>query len=418
MCTQAVGAERVLIIGDSLSKEYEVEWLGIGGAPLVSPKPNWAEILDERRAQWFEFGNSGVFGDWRLIGHDYNWSIPGSYARDWPGYLEDAPGELVDQLRNVVDRVVIFLGGNDIRVKYQDLYSGKPSAEWVAQVVSDIRAVVEFVQERNPALQVVLVNVPHLGASPKVNSSHPYDPGKTGRVTAALDDLNGRLAALARERGTGIANIYRITRELVTKPYWVIGGYRSNKQSSSQGAPDCLFLGDGFHPNYSIQAVFAQIILDAFNDRYGTGIPRLGNREILVNILSVGASQTMDQWVKGFGVGSGDRGFADDPDGDGVRNILEFAFDMDPTYPDAHRLPAPRVVPQSGGPALRLEWQPRDPGGTDYARFVIEESVDGIHWAAVPRSEVKSGDYNTRSLTRSLPDDGRLFLRYRITEVK
>src|SRR5690606_35409507 len=103
------------------------------------------------------------------------------------------------------------------------------------------------------------------------------------------------------------------------------------KQSSGNGAADSLFLGDGFHPNYTIQAVFAQSIVDAFNERYDSGIPRLGNREILVDILGVGASRTMDEWVKGFGVGDGDRGFADDPDGDGIRNVIEFAFDMDPT---------------------------------------------------------------------------------------
>ena len=48
-------AQQMLIIGDSLSKEYEYEWAGIGGDAGVTPVKNWAEILDDKRHANFDF---------------------------------------------------------------------------------------------------------------------------------------------------------------------------------------------------------------------------------------------------------------------------------------------------------------------------------------------------------------------------
>lgn len=401
------GAEKVLIIGDSLSKEYEIEWLGIGGDPFSRPVENWCEILDNRRGSWFEFGGSGTYSDSRLVGHAFNWAIPGSETSDWVSLVKNPPGDLTNQLKKEVNRVVVFLGGNDVRVKYQDLYDGKPAAEWIATISGNIAQVLDFVKTQNPALPVVLANVPHLGCAPDIDGDHPYDVVKTGRVTAALDELNARLTLMVKERSMGLADIYSMTRELVTAPRWVISGYKVEKTSSGSGSPNALFLGDGFHPNMPAQAVFAQRILDAFNDRYGSQIPRLGSREILVDVVRVSADFTLAKWAENFGIPSGGRGANADPDQDGIPNIMEYALDLDPARSDHRHLPRPVV----SGKNLILTWQPRDPSGT-HSILTVQESADLQNWTNVPTDSISNLEFNTLRISRSLNAGQPLWLRF------
>lgn len=406
-------AEKLLIIGDSLSKEYEIEWLGIGGDPLSVPVKNWCEILDNRRGDWFEFGNADTYSDWRLVGHEYNWSVPGSETPSWRDRLQSPPDALKNQLRQEVSRAVVFLGGNDVRVKYQDLYEGKPAAGWIDTTCGNIAFVLDFVRGQNPSLPVVLVNVPHLGCTPNISGDHPYDPVKTGRVTAALEELNSRLALLARQRGMGFADIYSMTLDLLTAPRWVISGYKVEKTSSESGAPNALFLGDGFHPNMPAQGVFAQRIVDAFNETYGSAIPRLASREILVDVLGVNADMTMAKWTQNFGIISGDRGFADDPEDDRIKNIVEYTLDLDPLHADNKLLPQPVVIGQN----LTLTWQPRDPPGA-HSALIVQESADLVNWSPVPPSSISSLEFNTLRVSRPLIPGQRLYLRFQAREIK
>jgi lysophospholipase L1-like esterase len=406
-------AEKVLIIGDSLSKEYEIEWLGIGGDFWALPVKNWTEILDDRRGDWFEYGNSGSFADWRLAGHECNWSIPGSETPDWRALLRIPPTDLTRQLKQEVKRAVVFLGGNDVRVKYSDLYQGKPAADWIRTTAENIGFVLDFVRKTNPALPVVLVNVPHLGCAPSIDADHPYDPVKTARVTTALTELNARLAAMARDRGVAFADVYSMTLELVTAPRWVISGWKVEKTSSGSGAPQALFLGDGFHPNMPAQAVFAQRIVDAFNDRYGPGIPRLGSREILVDVLKVNAGLTLAKWAQNSGIPSADRGARDDPDHDGIPNLLEYTLDLDPVRPDAALLPRPVMQ----GKNLTLCWQPRDPDGK-YSSLTVQESADLKNWTEVPSGSISKSDWNLFRFTSPTPTAASHWLRFQARESK
>ena len=56
--------ENVLVIGDSLSKEYEAEFKGLyPDHPDAWDARNWNEILDARRNAQFDLGSWGVFAD-------------------------------------------------------------------------------------------------------------------------------------------------------------------------------------------------------------------------------------------------------------------------------------------------------------------------------------------------------------------
>lgn len=415
----ARAGENVLIIGDSLSKEYEYEGPGIGidTFPRPSPYPqNWCEILDDRRHDFFDFGDSDFHSDERLLGHDYNWSIPGSFAEEWHNdYLADPPSSLVSQLSQPqVKRIVIWLGGNDVRANYGPLYKGELSpAAWAAETYAHLAFVLDWVlARRQPDVQVVLVNVAHLGATPSKNEDHPYDPVLTGHVTAALDDLNAQLSALARAREVGFADIYRMTKELVTAQQMSIGGWLIYKRSSGDGDTDAMFLDDGFHPNMPVQALFAQTILDAFNSRYGTLLPRLTNREIVEKSLEESPEFTFTQWVTSYGVPEPERGGLADPDKDGVPNIAEFGLDLDPMHVDSHLQPQPRITAQ----ALSLTWQPRDPTNTTRCEITAQQSIDLTAWTDVPAAGITTGSPNTK--TASVPAGSEpVWLRLKVRQL-
>jgi hypothetical protein len=72
-----------------------------------------------------------------------------------------------------------------------------------------------------------------------------------------------------------------------------------------------------------------------------------------------------------------------DPDHDGVSNLWEFAFGLDPRSADAHRLPQPAVV----GDFLKLEFV--EPEFVSGIRFTAEESADLEHW--IPLAERGEG---------------------------
>jgi hypothetical protein len=358
-------------------------------------------------------GSFGVFGDWRLTGHAQNWSIPGSMASEWRerlSYPGMVPAGLETQLRGGADRVVIWLGGNDVRVKYGDLYDGRPSGEWAERLVADVVAVMEFVRARNRLIPLVVCGVPHVGATPSRNEAYPYDPVKTGRATAVLDGVNLRLRRAAEGMGAGYAEVYEVTRELVTAERWVCGGWRIEKRSSSGGEPDALFLGDDFHPNWPAQAVFAQRIVDAFNQLEGGRIPRLTNREIVGDVLGQDAGLTLNQWARGYGIVDGDRGWGDDPDGDGLKNVVEFAFDLDPLRHDRDLMP----VPWWDGDRLALAWQPRDQSNATWARITVQESAGGGEWKAVPSGSVINPGGGVRMVRRTGGTAGRMWLRFQV----
>ncbi len=416
--------DNVLIIGDSLSKEYRYEGAGIGIETFPPPSPyplNWCELLDDRRRPYFDFGDADAHSDIRLLGHDYNWSVPGSYAREWhDAYLNDPPSSLVSQLgQPQVKRIVIWLGGNDVRDKYGALYNGDLAlSTWADQTYGDLSFVLEWVLARRlPSSQVVLVNVAHLGGTIAKNRDFPYDPVKTGRVTAAIEDVNTRLAALALARGLGLADIYRMTKELVTADQVSIGGWMVKKKASEDGDADAMFLGDGFHPNMPVQALFGQIIVDTFNDRFGSMIPRLTNREIVDKCLEENADISYSQWTASYGLPAASQGALSDPDGDGIPNIVEFGLDLDPSRPDANLMPRPRLIDTGGQLSAALMWQPRDTTNTKRCEITAQYSTDLVTWVDVPASGVVSGSPNTRTASVPLTPGQSVWMRLKARQL-
>ena len=298
-CTRFASASGVpsLIVGDSLSKEYSVEgpllWnnlLPLDAADFKNAikARNWMEILIALRGSQFNFGSYGTRADSRApAGHAHNWAVPGSMTSEWQGALNGA--SVLDQfiltsfdadLRNGIGRVVIFLGGNDLNNNYNAYYNGADPTAFVNSLLSNYASIVQHVKSVNATAQIVICTAPDVGATPSVQSGHT-DPVKRALMTSLTESLNTGIARLATNQGLGLADIDAFTQEYMTSGTISIGRIPLIKGTDKGNYPTYIFSEDGFHPNTCAQALIANRIIGAFNDKFNAGIDPLSDLEII-----------------------------------------------------------------------------------------------------------------------------------------
>ncbi len=415
-------AERILVVGDSLTKEYEVEF------PALYPNNraswwsrNWIEILHQRRTDHFNIGDFSQFfaGDPRLIGHDNNWAFPGATSTmirtrlastSWADYYWQR--EFKEQVRNDVARVVVFAGGNDLDSIYPRIYNGEAAAPLTAVIADNLKWIVNHIRSLNPYLQVVLVSVPHIGIAPLVQSESPPDPVKTGRVTAALDALNADLAAYAQAQGIGFApGVYQFTKAMLDQPFR-IGGIEFYKVADADARPRYVFSGDGFHPGTAAQAKIAQIIVATFQQYYPTTpfVP-LGDQEIITSILGMDPNIPYQEWAASNTLPAGRDGLLDDADGDGILNLVEFALlPPAPGTSPGQTLTGMQVI--SNVPHVTWTYKPNPPA-QEWAQVVPQYTSNLTDWLPVPTQWLFPQPDG--SITARVPATGRVFFRVKTT---
>ena len=387
-------AEKWVTIGDSLTKEYAIEF------PLLNPdnpfawgERNWLELLSEHRSAYVDIGQLSTWLDSRLTGHEYNWAIPGTKTSEWKEIIEATifsnplfvyNHDVLDgYLNNVADRVVIFLGGNDLKGKYSTHYNGTDRTPFVNSLVSNVTIIINHVRSQNATVPIVLVNMPDVGVTPVVQEEFT-DPIKRQLMTDLTDDVNARLRALATQKDIGFADIASLTSELTGPRHYVIGGVRFQKSRDPKDLsndPDYLFSPDGFHPNTPAQLLFANAIARGFNEHYPELDPvPLFSTEEMLGILGLEANVSFTDWAAAYGVEATD-GRAD-LDGDGASLWEEFALGMDPRDADAEK----RSVGFWTGERLELRYQPRIAISSKFT-ITPQFAEDLMTWSPIPAAQ-------------------------------
>jgi lysophospholipase L1-like esterase len=416
-------AGQVVVLGDSLSFAYEAEFgfevtlpstsfpftqtVGDGFGPEVR---NWIEILDDPayRGQHFALGardSIGIdlpfpFTDITLFfRQEYNWSVPGYRINQLRRFLDGeltisqilgespefadlqdaldnsdfsaddfAVADLITQIQTTAERVVLFIGGNDVNGVYGTLYEGADPGTFATGFLDDATFIIDWIQGHNPDIQIVLASIPHIGITPDVQSRFPTDSVKTARVTSALRDLNKQLASLASARGIGYADLFSTTLSLLDPNPLCVHGIPFSNSGSTTGDLDFVWLNGelsfNFHPNTSAQALIANAMIDAFNRRYDTGIAPLTATEILGGLLGKSPAQIdmpFSDWMTCHGLPG--LAASDDSDRDLLPAGLEFALGLDPTINDAVRISVQRID-HAGTPALEAAYPVRLPSST------------------------------------------------------
>lgn len=410
-------AERCLVLGDSLTKEYEAEFPGLyPNNPASWQARNWIEILHQHRTDWFDTGTWDVYADVRATGHAYNWAFPGATTSEIKSAITNAINQfwwvstLKNHIRYDVSRVVIFAGGNDADSYYANLYNGLVGPEVTNTTLSNLEWLVDWVRALRPAVPIVLVSVPHVGCSPKIQQGYPTDAVKTARVTAAMDALNASLAVFAQSRGIGfVPGVYEFTKRLITDPFR-IRGIEFYRMADANAGTRYVFSGDGFHPNTCAHTKIAQMVVEAFNQAYPTtSITPLDDPYIVSHVLGLDPNLPFTEWMASEGVSGTQTGFNDDADDDGVPNLVEFALDgFGLGHSDGAALPLPVI--RNG--ALTLTWLPR-PIFTEWGTVGVQSSTDLVHWDDLPAVQLTQNPDGTT--TASAAFNGLGFLRLRVT---
>ena len=405
-------AEQCLVSGDSLTKEYEAEFPGLyPNNPASWQARNWIEILHQNRTAWFDIGTWSVYSDPRLTGHRFNWAFPGSTTTDIRNQLSSIynfwwTGTLQGQLRTDVQRVVIFAGGNDANSYYGSLYNGTADASTTTNItLGNLQWIINYIRTTNATIPIMLVSVPHVGCTTKVQQSYPTDPVKTARVTAAMDALNASLAAYAQSQGIGfVTGVYAFTKSIITQPFR-IQGIEFYRVADADARTRYTFSGDGFHPNTCAHTRIAQMVVDAFNAQYpATVMTPLSDSYIISTLLGLDPNIPFNEWLASVGQSGS---FTADSNGNGIPNGIEFALE---NITDASSMPKP--VMQGG--ALTLTYLPRQVF-TEWGSIQAQSSTDLINWNNIGTTQTTTNPDGT--ITVSVNLTGKGFVRLNCSPV-
>ncbi len=451
-------------LGDSLTFAYEASFgfeinipfqgsIGDGFGPEVR---NWMEILRDPayRGDRFDFGDRDeinisipfLLNETLLFRHGFNWSIPGLRVGELRAFMEgdftfedllsSVPefatliefsdldpetafdlADLEDQIRDSAGRLVFFIGGNDLRGAYGAIYGGGDPEDFISGYIADASAILERVQELNPSLPVVVVNVPHIGITPDVKSVFPTDEVATGRVTAAVRELNRRLEGLADELGYGYADVFTPTLPLLGDAPYSIQGIAFANEGSVSGDLDFIWLNGeisaNFHPNTHGQAVIANAVIDAFNARYDTGIAPLTATEILGGLLGRSAAEIdmpFGNWAASYGL----PGLSpdEDADGDGIPAGVEFALGLSPILRDGQRLRS-GIRETDDGTVLEIAYPVRLPGSARVSVSPVSATDPTDEFTPITPTPEPGADGLARGGLQVEPG-GRGFLRLKV----
>lgn len=401
-------AANVVAIGDSLTAEYDTI-PNIPGFPTEATayaevtvpgwvSMSWVEIVARLRPDDFDFGKYKKLSDpWsppRLSGYEFNWGIPGIEAGQYEDFVTSsitsnpayfvARQPLEDQLKHRADRVVIWLGGNEFRANYGPLYDGGSSDTLIDGLIDDLGKIIDFTKKKSPHAQIVILTVPDLGATPSKKDAHP-DPLKRALVTAATEAANAEIVKLAAKKRVVVGNAYAQTARLVKDLPTYFGAVQLINDEDADNDPHYAFTRDGLHPNTPLQIRIARTIISAFNAGYSAGIPQITDAEALA-FLHINPNEPYDDWMAGYTVAK--RGFLKDPDLDGLTNLVEYAFGLNPSVPDADQLPATLGGPVPGLTGnVSVTYKP-DPERVLHIRVRAQYSTDLLSWKPVPNDHV------------------------------
>jgi len=471
--------EHLTVLGDSLTKEYQVTFPGlpglVDGIDATNPSArNWAEILHERRNAHFDLGlfKNALFDRWsdlRLLGHEYNWAVPGATARALRnlvtnqnlGEITSDPGfttltafapdwaqtsaRLTAQVQTTAAAAVIWCGGNDLRygntdpsclvggtrISYDTIYDGDGTGAGNPQPLMDsmrasIQAMALHLQDSQPGLPIAVCAVPHVGCTPAVQAGSPTDAVRTGRITTALRTLNAGLRTWTEQTLGGVwVDTESLTVDLIEAGSLIYGGVTFFNGPDVKALADppsahnrYLFSHDGFHPGTTLHAIVSQRVQAALRARSPavfSSSPALTDREVIVTVLGLPADTGFAEFMAASGAPADQRGPADDPDGDGLTNVAEFALAGNVPFPDGP-LSLPTGGLEAATSSVTLSWQPRFESNI-YASITCQSSPDFTTWTDVPAGHITTAPDGVKTARVPAGEASRLFLRLKFTTV-
>jgi hypothetical protein len=292
-------------MGDSLTDEYFED--------SFSYAQNWTIQLVQYRgvsmgptaAQAGQPG--GTWGEPRRTGYQCNWARYGDASSDL--LADGQPAGLAGQVSSLgVSHGVLMIGANDFNPTtvlgayfeiYNSLWSSSQTTTYINGTVANIRSALDTVAPTG--VQMVLVNVLDFGITPLTQSLYP-NANKRDRVTAAIQQLNAALLALAQEKHLVLVDAFGMARAAwgtnsAPRTTLLLGNVAiqlRQSDTSSHTNPLAAFVDDGAHPHTTMQGVLANVIIEAFDEGYRSGVPLFSEQEILAHAgIAYGGQDTL-----------------------------------------------------------------------------------------------------------------------------
>ena len=262
--------------------------------------------------------------------------------------------------------------------------------------LGNLQWIINYVRTVNASLPIVLVSVPHVACTPKIQAGYPTDAVKTARVTAAMDALNASLASYAQSQNIGfVPGVYDFTKSLITQPLR-IKGIEFYRVADANARTRYVFSGDGFHPNTCAHTKIAQMVVDAFNTKYpATVISPLSDAYIVSTVLGLDPNIPFTEWLSSQGqTGT----FTSDSNGNGIPNGVEFALEG---VTDASSMPKPVMQ----GSALTLTYRPRVVF-TEWGSAQAQSSTDLVNWTDIGTTQTTTNADGTVTISVNLVGKG------------
>jgi lysophospholipase L1-like esterase len=271
------------VAGDSLSDEYDDTR---SGASYVYAE-NWVELLAEHKS--FDFGPRQSTKEPRLDGYAYNWARYGATSSTLLSRGQHTG--LARQIRSgLVDQAVLMIGQNDFLPglwgsAYFEIYMGtwntRQIARYADKVVRNIETAIKTINVHD--VQLVVSDICDYGVAP-ITRQFFTDWTKRERVTKVITGVNARIEQLAQRYGIPMVDFFALSKRYLgtnESPVdsRVIGGVTITNDGGVEG--NHAFVDDDAHPHTVIQAAFANMFLEAFNEGYGGNTPLFSEREMV-----------------------------------------------------------------------------------------------------------------------------------------
>ncbi len=263
-------------MGSSTTDEYQF-------SPLHPTARNWVEILAATRAWNFGGFTTVSRGEPRLQGYEYNWARVGATTG---GLLAQGQhtGLAAQVASGDVTLAFLWIGTNDFR---NVLNAPVPPASLpptvVPNAVANFTTALNTVLAADPNVRVVVATTYDEAVLPYVRKRR-----EAGQLTQALidqvsqgiRDYNARITAIANANSrVAVTDLFGLFEDIMAPAQYSFGGLLLDRMNS--GARPDQFYVDDLHPGTIGQGLIANAFLDTIDARFGAGVPRLSDAEIL-----------------------------------------------------------------------------------------------------------------------------------------